>query len=115
MSGAAVNRLFVYGTLRDPVVQRGVFGRTVPGEPDAVAGFRLGEITIGDPTVVGLSGMETHRILHPTGDPGDVIEGLVLTLTDAELAAADRYETEAYRRVGTTARSGTEAFVYVAA
>jgi hypothetical protein len=68
-------RLFVYGTLRDPAVQRAVFGRTLAGAADAVTGFRLGEVAIVDPDVVAASGLSVHRILLPTGDPADVIEG----------------------------------------
>jgi hypothetical protein len=43
-----------------------------------------------------------------------VIEGLVLFVTDPDLAAADVYETAAYRRVAVTARSGASVFVYIA-
>lgn len=109
------HRLFVYGTLRDPVVQRVVFGRTVEGKPDAIGGYRIGSVVIRDATVLAVSGMETHVILHPTGDEADRVEGLVLALGDAELAAADAYETDAYRRVSVQARSGARVFVYVAA
>jgi len=108
------HRLFVYGTLRDPAVQRVVFGRTLPGAADALTGFRVGEVAIADPDVVTASGLPMHRILHPTGDPADVIEGLVLFVTDPDLAAADVYETAAYRRVAVTARSGASVFVYIA-
>ena len=85
------------------------------GAPDAVTGFRLGEVVIDAPDVVATSGLETHLILHPTGDPADVIEGVALTVSENDLAAADRYETAAYRRIAVTARSGARMFVYVAA
>jgi hypothetical protein len=39
----------------------------------------------------------------------------VLAVTDTDLTAADLYETDAYRRVAVTARSGAAVFVYVAA
>jgi gamma-glutamylcyclotransferase (GGCT)/AIG2-like uncharacterized protein YtfP len=97
--------LFVYGTLRDPAVQRRVFGRITGGIPDALAGFELGTIQIG--------GAE-YPILRP-GSPTARIEGLALELTEAELTTADAYETEAYARIEVTLVSGRRAFVYAAA
>lgn len=109
------HRLFTYGTLQNSAVQRAVFGRTLDGAPDAVTGYRLGSVTIADPQVLQASGLAVHRILHPTGDPRDVVDGQVLALTDADLIAADAYETDAYRQVTAKARSGLRVFVYVAA
>jgi hypothetical protein len=43
------------------------------------------------------------------------IEGLVLRLTEPDLAKADAYETAAYARTQVTLVSGRRAFVYVAA
>ena len=40
---------------------------------------------------------------------------MVFELTPQELAAADGYETDAYKRVKVKLCSGTEAWVYVAA
>ena len=108
-------KLFTYGTLRDPDVQRSLFGRLVPGAPDALPGYRLGTVTIRDPDVIATSGMETHLCVDESGDPADRIEGLVLDLTEAELAIADAYETADYRRVTVTLASGLQAFLYARA
>lgn len=105
--------LFSYGTRQLEEVQRAQFGRTLDGKPDAISGYRLSTIIIRDPTVVGLSGEEVHKILVATGDPADVIEGMVFRLTEAELAAADDYETSDYVRVEAPLRSGRSAWVYV--
>lgn len=113
MADDATIPLFSYGTLQLEEVQRANFGRTLAGEADAVTGYRMSSVTIADPTVVGLSGIEVHKILVATGDPADVIEGMVLWLTPAELAAADAYETDDYVRVEAVLRSGRRAFVYV--
>lgn len=107
--------LFTYGTLRDPEVQRSLFGRLVPGAADILVGYRLGTVTISDPEVIATSGIETHLCVDETGDPGDRIEGQVLRLTEAELAAADAYETADYERVAVTLASGIEAFLYARA
>ena len=99
--------LFVYGTLRDPDVQQAVFGRTFDTEPDSVVGHRLGTIEIDG---------EAYFLLQPSGDAGDEVPGLVLSLTEAELALADAYEGQVhYARVTVSLRSGRDAFVYVAA
>jgi hypothetical protein len=37
--------LFAYGTLRQPEVQRAVFGRVLDGAEDAVCGYDLGSPT----------------------------------------------------------------------
>ncbi|NIJ06448.1 hypothetical protein FHS31_000030 [Sphingomonas vulcanisoli] len=107
------HRLFSYGTLRDPTVQQGLFGRQVDEAPDALVGWKLGTVLIEDDGVVGLSGLAEHWILRHSGDPADRVAGVVLAISDAELAIADRYETNAYVRVAAQLASGGTAFVYV--
>jgi Gamma-glutamyl cyclotransferase, AIG2-like len=109
-----VHLIFTYGTLRDPAVQRSLFGRLVPSEDDSMPGFRLDYVTITDPVVIAASGTARHRILRP-GTDVDVIDGACLELTDEELAAADRYEVDDYVRVQVTLSSGRRAWVYVSA
>ncbi|BDI23711.1 gamma-glutamylcyclotransferase family protein [Herbiconiux sp. L3-i23] len=108
-----VHRLFSYGTLRQPEVQQALFGRSVPTSADAVVGYRLDVVTITDPVVIATSGSDRHPILH-RGTESDAVEGAVLELDDAELAAADAYEVDDYIRVIAPLRSGGEAWVYVA-
>lgn len=107
-----VHLLFSYGTLRLPEVQRSVFGGEITGEADAVVGHRLEEVLIEDPRVVALSGSAVHPVLVPA-EAGEV-PGTVFTLTDEQLAAADAYEVDAYRRVEVRLRSGRAAWVYCA-
>lgn len=114
MTDEASILLFSYGTLQQEAVQLANFGRRLAGEADAIAGYRLSTVTIRDAAVVGLSGAEVHKILVATGDPADEIEGVVLRITEAELAAADAYETSDYARVEAPLRSGRRAWVYVA-
>jgi gamma-glutamylcyclotransferase (GGCT)/AIG2-like uncharacterized protein YtfP len=108
-------RLFVYGTLRAARVQRALFGRTVAGAPDGLCGYRLATVRIADPAARATSRLAEHRILDPTGDPRDRLDGLVLELSRRELTAADGYEDAAYKRVAVRLESGIEAFVYVRA
>ena len=105
--------LFSFGTLQDPVVQRSVFGRELPGVADVLRGFRLGVLTITDPEVIRLSGLSEHPLLMPSSDPTDEVHGQVLTITEDDLMAADEYEVDDYRRITVPLRSGGEAWVYV--
>lgn len=105
--------LFTYGTLQLPEVQRATFGRLVPGTPDAIVGYDRGELRITDPEVVATSGADVHPVLTPSADPGAEVPGMVLTLTAAELAAADSYEVDDYLRIEVPLRSGLRAWVYV--
>lgn len=104
--------VFSYGTLQQPDVQEATFGGQVAGEPDAVIGFRLGEVVIEDPRVIELSGAAIHPGLVPDETPGAEVRGTVFALTDEQLAAADAYEVDAYRRVEVPLRSGRTAWVY---
>ena len=108
-----MNWVFSYGTLQLREVQLANFGRELEGEADSLEGYVLSTVVIGDPAVVEVSGLAEHLILVP-GD-GPPIEGVAYALADAELLAADEYETSAYRRAEVTLKSGRRAFVYVAA
>jgi gamma-glutamylcyclotransferase (GGCT)/AIG2-like uncharacterized protein YtfP len=110
-----MENLFSYGTLREEAVQRAVFGRGVAGRPDAIVGYRLVPFTITDTAAIAISGRAEHTILEPTGRDEDRVEGMVLSITAAELALADAYEDAAYKRVSARLPSGAEAWVYVRA
>ncbi|MGN6527443.1 MAG: gamma-glutamylcyclotransferase family protein [Burkholderiaceae bacterium] len=105
--------LFSYGTLQQDDVQRATFGRLLAGRADALVGWAQAMVAIEDPAVVATSGKTHHPIVRPSGDAADRVPGTAFEVTDAELAAADRYEVAAYRRVGVTLASGSEAWVYV--
>ena len=96
-----MQQLFVYGTLRDSDVQQRVYGRTIPGRPDTLYGYRKSEVWSGD---------AYYPIAIP--DPDGEIDGFVLELTDEEMARGDAYEGDEYRRLRVTLRSGLEAWVY---
>jgi gamma-glutamylcyclotransferase (GGCT)/AIG2-like uncharacterized protein YtfP len=105
--------LFSYGTLRQPEVQLATFGRELDGYVDAVIGYELHHVTITDPQVIATSGSDRHPILRPTDRPDAHVDGTVFTITAAELAAADSYEVDDYRRISVPLRSGPDAWVYV--
>jgi Gamma-glutamyl cyclotransferase, AIG2-like len=107
-------KLFSYGTLQQESVQLANFGRKLKGLPDVVIGWRLSTVEIHDPTILVLSGLAVHKILVP-GKPSDEVDGVLFEISLKELEAADGYETDAYKRVKVTLRSGKDAWVYVAA
>ncbi|MCE7002511.1 gamma-glutamylcyclotransferase [Kibdelosporangium philippinense] len=106
-------RLLSYGTLQQPDVQKSSFGRLLDGVPDTLPGHRTHWVTITDPDVIAASGSNRHTIVRPTGDDEDSVAGTVFTITTTELAAADDYEVDDYRRVLVRLSSGTEAWVYL--
>jgi len=105
--------LFSYGTLRQREVQLSTFGRELDGRPDAIVGYDLHHVTITDPHVIATSGSDRHPILKPSERPDAAVEGTVFAISADELAAADEYEVDDYRRVTMPLRSGGQAWVYV--
>ena len=105
--------LFSYGTLSLRAVQLATFGRTLASEADRIGGYRLDTIVITEAGVDTPSRTESHVIARLSA--GALIDGTVLAVTAAELAAADDYETADYVRVSRRLVSGQQAFVYVAA
>ena len=78
-------------------------------------GYAQSLVEITDPDVIRTSGSRFHPIVAPSSDPGAAVEGTVFRITEAELAAADAYEVDDYKRVKVRLRSGIEAWVYVKA
>ena len=69
---------------------------------------------ITDADVIAAGAADRHPIVRPTGQPDDLVAGTVLTLTTTELAAADTYEVDVYRRVAVRVSSGQDAWLYLA-
>jgi len=109
----ATERLFSYGTLQLPAVQLATFGRRLDGHADRLPGYRLEQLAIQDAAVVATSGKTHHPIVSPSNTPGDGVEGAVFAITPAELAHADAYEVDDYRRDRVTLASGLQAWAYV--
>ena len=52
-------------------------------------------------------------MLRPTDRVNAHVDGMALAISEAELAAADEYEVDDYRRIAVPLRSGATAWVYV--
>ena len=105
--------LFSYGTLQLEQVQVATFGRRLDGKPDEMSGYSLAMVKIDDPAVVATSGKTHHPVVAYTGDCANRVTGTAFTITPEELAHADAYEVDAYRRDRVTLASGIAAWVYV--
>ena len=105
--------LFSYGTLQQDDVQRATFGRLLSGRADVLPGYAQDMVAIDDPEVVATSGKTHHPIVKHSGVATDRVAGTVFEISDAELAQADAYEVDAYRRVAVALASGLQAWVYV--
>jgi len=99
----AMEELFVYGTLREPEVQKDVIGRIIEGVPDSLEGYIKDKIQIEG---------ETYPILVYDPHSEEPIDGLVLSITSEELEKIDEYETKAYQREKVTLKSGKKVWVY---
>ena len=108
--------IFTYGSLQEEAVQLKLYGRILRGERDSLLHCEREAIAVPPWHKAAASGI-THyaNVVFDPDNPGSV-DGTVLELTDAELAASDGYEQDAdYVRVMTTLASGRRAWVYVSA
>lgn len=105
--------LFSYGTLQLEPVQLATFGRKLDGQADEMPGYSLTMLKIDDPAVVATSGKTNHPVVAYTGNASQRVTGMVFAITAEELAHADEYEVDDYRRDRVTLASGISAWVYV--
>lgn len=105
--------LFSYGTLQQENVQLSTFGRILTGQRDALVAFEQSMVQIEDSEVVAVSGKTHHPIVKFNGKAASRVPGTVFEIADAELASADKYEVDAYKRVFAKLASGKQAWVYV--
>jgi len=106
--------LFSYGTLQEEAVQLSAFGRRLEGQRDELVGFEPSSVRITDPKVAAALGRTRHANVTFNGKQDSRVGGTVFDVSDAELAAADRFEAPfAYHRIEATLASGKRAWVYV--
>jgi len=104
--------LFAYGTLEQPAVQLSIFGRRLTGEPDALFEYEQDTLTVSNPQFVAATGEARHAVVRYTGRADTCVDGMVFEVSEADLAAADRYEPAEYWRIVVSLASGKEAWVY---
>jgi len=97
-----MEKLFSYGSLRDPAIQEKLFARQLSGTEDVLLDYEKGVLEI-----------EGKRFNVANPKAGSTIEGMVYDLTPAELERADRYEGGRYKRIKVVLKSGVEAWLYL--
>ena len=106
--------LFSYGTLQKAEVQRALFGRTLNGAQDMLAGYALAFVEIKDESFLARGEEKTQLTAIISKNDADRIAGTVLEISAAELRLIDEYEPDNYRRIKIALQSGKEAWIYVA-
>lgn len=100
-----MNKFFSQGSLQEPQAQEDLYGHELTGPEGTLHGYERGYFKVNG---------EMYPCLSPNAN--SFIEGTVYELTDEELAATDKYETNAYKRVEMTIellRGTVRAWVYV--
>ncbi|MBL4707556.1 MAG: gamma-glutamylcyclotransferase [Flavobacteriales bacterium] len=105
--------LFSYGTLQLEKVQIKTYSRLLEGKQDVLTGYKVEHLEITDPTVLRKSEQKFHPIIIKTGNPLDLVEGVIFEITQQELLETDQYEVSDYQRILETFNSGKKAWVYV--
>lgn len=103
-----MEQIFSYGTLRSKEIQMQVFNRLLTGTPDQLTGYKIKDLQIEEEF-----GMEDYFVATPSENPSDAIDGIVFTVTNEDLAKADLFESNAYKRIEIALKSGTTAWIYV--
>lgn len=106
--------LFSYGTLQKKRVQLDLFGRVLQEMKDTLECYKTVSIEIKDEKFLANGEDKLQRTLIRTSDNNDRVGGTVLELSSEELAKADQYEPDNYKRIKVTLRSGKEAWIYLA-
>lgn len=91
------------------------FGRELKGQKDDLIGFRQDWLEITDPYVLKTSSQTRHPIVSRTDNPKDRVAGTVFALSAEDIARADEYEVDDYKRVKVDLASGKTAWLYVEA
>ncbi len=101
--------------LQQENVQLASLGRRLSGIPDALPCYAVTMIEITDPDVLATSREGIHPMVLETGNSSQEVPGMVFSISEAELAAADTYEVSDYKRIRVVLKSGKAAWVYVKA
>ena len=95
-----MENIFAYGTLKDPKVQKYIFGKIAKSSPavlldDARSKTKIDKIY---PIIIKKK--------------GNFVRGMVFSVTQKELKLIDEYEGKPYKRQKVILKSGVSAWVY---
>jgi len=97
-----MEKLFVYGTLKNPEIQKYVFGRIADMKPANLEGYKKSIIKIS---------RNSYPIIIPYKKSS--VKGFVISVSKKEIKLIDTYETNAYRRKKVMLKDGILAWVYM--
>lgn len=103
-----MEQIFSYGTLQSKEIQMQIFNKVLIGTPDQLFGYKLKDLKIEEEF-----GMADYFVATPSKNPSDIINGIVYTISSKELAKVDQFESNAYKRIQTTLKSGITTWVYI--
>jgi gamma-glutamylcyclotransferase (GGCT)/AIG2-like uncharacterized protein YtfP len=113
LSTSSVALVFSYGSLREEAVQISIFGRVVRTEPDELVDCIRTLIEVPTWHKAAAQGLTHYANIEYAPGSGNRVAGVVLELTDGEIAVCDAYEQDAdYVRVVAILASGRSAWVY---
>lgn len=94
-------KIFSYGTIQDPKIQRELFGELKKSTPDAINGFQRLHMTLDGG-------------VYPVLIKGDCrYYGHVYDVTPDELKKLDEYEGDAYIRIPVDTEEKQKVFIYI--
>jgi len=94
-------KLFIYGTLKEPKVERKVIGRVLKLQPDVLPGFKKAKAKLKSGIYFVISPNKKYSV-----------SGFVISVTPQELKQIDDYEGRDYKRVKVMLASGQKVWVY---
>jgi gamma-glutamylcyclotransferase (GGCT)/AIG2-like uncharacterized protein YtfP len=97
-----MNKLFIYGTLINPEIQKSILGRIINGIPNILEGYEKSEIEIDN---------KKYPIIIP--NKNKTVNGFVIEISDDEFKKIDEYEGIEYKRIEVVLKSGMLAWAYV--
>ena len=103
-----MEKLFSYGTLRSKQIQMELFNKVLTGTKDQLLNHKLKSLQIEEEF-----GMADYVVAVPTEDTTDPIHGIVYNISPSDLAKIDIFESNAYKRVEVTLKSGIVAWIYI--
>ncbi|MEO8535629.1 MAG: gamma-glutamylcyclotransferase family protein [Flavobacterium sp.] len=103
-----MEKIFTYGTLKSKAIQMQVFNKLLTGTPDQLTGYKLKGLQIEEEF-----GMADYFVATPSENPQDFVRGVVFDITNHDLAKADQFESNAYKRVEIKLKSGITAWIYI--
>jgi gamma-glutamylcyclotransferase (GGCT)/AIG2-like uncharacterized protein YtfP len=97
-----MNKLFIYGTLINPKIQKNIIGHIINGIPDILKRYEKSAIEIDN---------EKYPIIIP--NKNKIVSGFIIEISNDELKKIDEYEGVEYKRIEIVLQSGISVWVYV--